>query len=421
MPELTLLKGGRIIDPAAGRDEIGDLLLGTDGLIADPAARLETEPVVVDCTGLVVCPGLIDMHVHLRVPGQEYKEDVASGTAAAKNGGFTAIACQPNTAPPIDHASIVKDIQAQSKDADARVWIVGAVSKGLKNEELSEMGELKDAGIIGIGDDAYPVHNSNFLRRAMEYCKMLDLPYIAHCEDKDLTGDGVMNEGLVSTTLGLRGIPRTAEDVGTARNILVAMATGCHLHVLHVSTKDSVEIIRHFKKLGAPVTCETCPQYVALTDEACEGYNTNAKMSPPLRTKADQEAIKIGLADGTIDAIATDHAPHAPHEKEQEFARAPFGMLGLETSLGLVITHLVNTGVLTLSEAIYKMSTAPAKIMKVPGGSLAVGQVADVTVFDPAAKWTVDSRQFKSKSRNTVLEGVELTGKAIRTFVGGRG
>jgi len=191
--------------------------------------------------------------------------------------------------------------------------------------------------------------------------------------------------------------------------------------VLHVSTKDSVEIIRHFKKLGAPVTCETCPQYVSLTDEACEGYNTNAKMSPPLRTKADQEAIKIGLADGTIDAIATDHAPHAPHEKEQEFARAPFGMLGLETSLGLVITHLVNTGVLTLSEAIYKMSTAPAKIMNVPGGSLAIGQVADVTVFDPAAKWTVDSRLFKSKSRNTVLDGVELTGKPVRTFVGGRG
>jgi dihydroorotase len=230
-----------------------------------------------------------------------------------------------------------------------------------------------------------------------------------------------MNEGLVSTMLGLKGIPRTAEDVGTARNVLLAMATGCHLHVLHVSTKGSVEIIRHAKKFGAPVTCETCPQYVSLTDEACEGYNTNAKMSPPLRTKADQEAIKEGLADGTIDAIATDHAPHAPHEKEQEFARAPFGMLGLETSLGLVITYLVKTGVISLADAVKKMSTVPASIMRVPGGSLAPGQIADITVFDPEAVWTVDSKLFKSKSRNTVLDGFELTGKPVRTFVGGRG
>lgn len=422
MPELTLLTNGRIIDPVNGRNEIADLLIGADGLIAGVGAGLDTSSArIVDCSGLVVSPGLIDMHVHLRVPGQEYKEDVASGTAAAKNGGFTAIACQPNTAPPIDHPAIVKYIQEQARDADARVYVVGAVSKGLANKELAEIGDLKDAGVIGIGDDAYPVHDSNFLRRAMEYCQMLDLPYIAHCEDKDLTGDGVMNEGLVSTILGLRGIPRTAEDVGTARNVLIAMATGCRLHVLHVSTKGSVEIIRHAKKLGAPVTCETCPQYVSLTDEACEGYNTNAKMSPPLRTKADQEALKEGLADGTIDAIATDHAPHAPHEKEQEFARAPFGMLGLETSLGLVITRLVKPGVLSLEEAIRKMSVAPAQIMRVPGGSLAVGQPADITVFDPDAEWVVDSAQFKSKSRNTALDGVSLTGKPVRTYVGGRG
>ena len=416
-----LLKNGRVIDPANGRDEVADVLIGADGLIAQVGPGLDAGPdaQVLDCTGHVVAPGLIDMHVHLRVPGQEYKEDVASGTAAAANGGFTAIACQPNTAPPIDQAGIVRDILAQAAYASARVHVVAAVSKGLLNTELSEMSDLQDAGAVAIGDDAYPVHNSGFLRRAMEYCRMLGLPYMAHCEDKDLTGDGVMNEGYVATVLGLKGIPRAAENVGTARNILLAMTTGCHLHVLHVSTKESVEIIRHAKKFGAPVTCETCPQYVALTDEACLDYNTNAKMSPPLRTQADQEAILEGLRDGTIDAIATDHAPHAPHEKEQEFARAPFGMLGLETSLGLVVTHLVKPGVLTLSQMVEKMSLAPARILGVPAGTLSVGAPADITVFDPEAEWTVDVSRFKSKSRNSVLDGVTLTGRAVTTFVGG--
>ncbi|MBV9852659.1 MAG: dihydroorotase [Armatimonadetes bacterium] len=418
----TLLKNGRVIDPANSRDEVADVLVGADGNIGQVGPNLDAGPdvPVLDCTGQVVAPGLIDMHVHLRVPGQEYKEDVPSGTAAAANGGFTAIVCQPNTRPAIDHASIVKDILAQARDASARVHVIGAVSMGLENKELTEMADLKDAGVVGIGDDAFPVHDSGFLRRAMEYCRMLDLPYIAHCEDKDLTGDGVMNEGYVSTVLGLKGIPRSAENVGTARNVLLAMATGCRLHVLHVSTKESVEIIRHAKKFGAPVTCETCPQYVALTDEACYGYDTNAKMSPPLRTRADQDAVKQGLADGTIDAIATDHAPHAPHEKEQEFARVPFGMLGLETALGLVITHLVKPGVLTLAQAIEKMSTAPARILRVLGGTLSVGAPADITVFDPDAEWTVDVSQFKSKSRNSVLNGVTLMGRPVATFVGGR-
>lgn len=417
-----LLQNGRVIDPANGRDEIADVLLGADGTVAEIGPNLDAGPdvAVMDCTNLVVCPGLIDIHVHLRVPGQEYKEDVASGTAAAANGGFTAIACQPNTSPPIDSASIVKDIRAQAEGASARVHVIAAVSPGLRNEELAEMADLKDAGAVGIGDDAFPVANSGFLRRAMEYCKMLDLAYFAHCEDKDLTGDGVMNEGYVSTTLGLKGIPRTAEDVGTARNILISMATGCRLHILHVSTKASVEIVRHAKWFGAPITAETCPQYVALTDAACLGYNTNAKMSPPLRTEADQEAIIEGLRDGTLDAIATDHAPHAPHEKEQEFARAPFGMLGLETSLGLVVTHLVKPGILTLSQMVEKMSLAPARILGVPGGTLTVGAPADVTVFDPDAEWTVDVSAFKSKSRNSVLDGVTLTGRPVTTFVGGR-
>ena len=418
----TLLKNGRVIDPVNNRDEIVDVLVSAEGLIAEvgPNLNVSDDIIVMNCTGFVVAPGLIDMHVHLRVPGQEHKEDVASGTAAAANGGFTAIACQPNTVPPIDTASIVQDIHRQAQNASARVYVVAAVSKALKNTELTEMADLKDAGIVGIGDDAYPVQNSLFLRRAMQYCAMLDLPFIAHCEDKDLTSDGVMNEGYVSTVLGLKGIPREAENIGTARNIMLAQATGCRLHILHVSTKESVEIIRHAKSLGAPITAETCPQYVALTDEACYGYDTNAKMSPSLRTAADQAAIIDGLKDGTLDAIATDHAPHAPHEKEQEFALAPFGMLGLETSLGLVVTHLVKPGHLTLSQMVEKMSVAPARILGVPGGSLSVGTPADITVFDPDAEWAVDVTKFKSKSRNSALGGVTLTGRPITTFVGGR-
>jgi dihydroorotase len=290
---------------------------------------------------------------------------------------------------------------------------------GLEHNELSEMADLKDAGVVGIGDDAFPVHNSGFLRRAMEYCHMLDLPYVAHCEDKDLTGEGVMNEGYVSTVLGLSGITRWAENVGTVRNIMIAMATGCHLHIMHVSTKESVEIIRQAKRYGAPITAETCPQYAVSTDEDCRDYDTHAKMSPPLRTAADREAIIEGLADGALDIIATDHAPHAPHEKEREFASAPFGMLGLETSLGLVVTHLVKPGILTLSQMIDKMSVQPARLFKTPGGSLGIGSAADVTIFDPDASWTVDPSNFKSKSRNTIYRGIELTGKPVATIVAG--
>jgi len=416
-----LLKNGHIIDPANNIDETSDLLI-EDGKIAEIASEIKAPEgaQVIDCSNKVVSPGLIDVHVHLRVPGQEYKEDIESGTAAAAAGGFTAVACQPNTAPPIDSAAIVRMILSDAEKGSARVHVIGAVSPGLQHKELAEMADMKAAGAVAIGDDAFPVKDSGFLRRAMEYAHMLDLPYVAHCEDKDLTGDGVMNEGYTSSVLGLKGIPRWAENVGTARNILVAIETGCKLHIQHVSTKESVEIIRFAKSHGAPITAETCPQYFSATDESCNGYNSNAKMSPPLRTADDQKAVVEALKDGTIDLIATDHAPHAAHEKDREFSLAPFGMIGLETSLGLCVTHLVETGILTLSQLIEKMSLAPAQSLGVVGGSIGVGDVADITIFDPKAKWTVDADDFKSKSRNTIFNGIELTGKSIATIVDGK-
>ena len=382
------------------------------------AAAPEVE--VVDCTGKIISPGLIDLHVHLRVPGQEYKEDVATGTAAAAAGGFTAICCQPNTSPPLGHAGIVRQVLEMAADKPARVHVCAAVSADLKNTELAEMADLKAAGAVAIGDDAYPVADSAFMWRAMQWCKLVGLPFMAHCEDKSLTGDGVMNDGAVSSVLGLKGIPREAENIGTARNIQIAMATGCHLHILHVSTKESVDIVRFFKSQGAKITAETCPQYFSLTDEACQGYDTNAKMSPPLRAAADQKAIIEGLIDGTIDTIGTDHAPHAEHEKEREFAVAPFGMNGLETALGLCITYLVKPGHLTLSQLIDKLSCAPAKVINAPAGTLATGSIADITVFDPEAEWQVDTSKFKSKSRNTVLQGATLYGKPEQTILAGR-
>ena len=414
------MKNGRVIDPSQNLDLKADVLIA-DGFVREIGPNLvDVAAEFVDCAGQVVAPGLIDLHVHLRVPGQEYKEDVATGTAAAAAGGFTAICCQPNTSPPLGHAGIVRQVLELAQNAPARVYVCGAVSADLKNTELAEMADLKAAGAVAIGDDAYPVADSAFIWRAMQWCKLVGLPFMAHCEDKGLTGDGVMNDGAVSSVLGLKGIPREAENIGTARNIQIAMATGCHLHILHVSTRESVELVRFFKSQGAPITAETCPQYFSLTDEACQNYDTNAKMSPPLRTAADQQAIIEGLMDGTLDTIGTDHAPHAAYEKEREFAIAPFGMNGLETALGLCITHLVKPGHLSLSQLINKLSCAPAKVIGADAGSIAPGSPADVTIFDPELEWKVDTDLFKSKSRNTVLQGVSLTGKPEMTIMSGR-
>mgnify|MGYP000929984150 CR=1 FL=1 len=420
-----LLRGGRVIDPAGGIDAVGDVRVanGKVAAVAVHGERLEAGPDerVLDCAGQVVCPGLIDIHVHLRVPGQEYKEDLESGLPAAAAGGFTAVACMPNTRPAIDNASIVRDLltQAEKVQGGARLHVIAALSKGMENKELAEMADLKDAGAVAVSDDAFQVQDSEFMRRAMEYARMLGLPVLAHCEDTSLTEGGAMNEGYTATVLGIKGLPREAYEMHVARNCLLALMTGCHLHVLHVSTAREVEILRFFKAQGAPVTAETGPHYWCLTDEACRGYNTNAKMNPPLRTQADCEAIIEGLKDGTLDCVATDHAPHAGYEKAQEFALAPFGISGLETSLALGVTHLVKPGHLSLSDLVRRMSTEPARLLNLPGGDLAIGSPADITVFDPDAEWTVDPARFVSKGRNTPFAGHRLTGRATITIVGG--
>jgi dihydroorotase len=419
-----ILRNGRIIDPASGTDSVGDLRI-VDGIITEIALgfTLNAAPDedVIDCTDTVVAPGLIDIHVHLRVPGQEYKEDVESGLSAAAAGGFTAVACMPNTKPVIDNAPIVRDLYAQAEKVDgARLYVISALSKGMLNKELAEMGDLKEAGAVAVSDDAFQVQDAEFMRRAMEYARMLGLPVLAHCEDTALTEGGAMSEGYVSTVLGIKGMPREAYEIDVSRNCLLSLLTGAHLHILHVSTAREVEIIRFFKGQGARVTAETGPHYWCLTDEACRGYNTNAKMNPPLRTADDCRAMISGLQDGTLDCIATDHAPHAGYEKAQEFALAPFGIVGLETSLALGITHLVLPGHLTLSQLIERMSTAPARLLGLPGGTLTVGETADITVFDPATAWTVEPEKFVSKGQNTPFGGASLTGRPVCTLVGGK-
>lgn len=415
-----LLKGGRIIDPSQGLDETADLLI-KDGKIAQIGKIEARGAKVIDVSEKIVAPGLIDMHVHLREPGFEHKEDIATGTRAAASGGFTAVACMPNTDPVTDNRSTVEFIMQRARETGAvKVYPIGSLTKKLEGVEMAEIGDMLEGGAVAFSDDAFPIADSGVMRRVMEYCKMFDAAVILHCEDKTLTDGGFMNEGLLATKLGLRGIPHEAEDIPVMRNIMLATLTGCRMHIAHVSTKGSVDIIRRAKEAGAKITCETCPQYFSLTEDAVAGYDTNAKMSPPLRTAGDVKAIKEGLADGTIDVIATDHAPHAIEEKETEFAIAANGMVGLETSVGLVMTELVKPGVINLSNAIKKMSSTPAEILKIQGGSLKTGGIADVTVIDTEAKYTVDPAKFHSKSKNSPLGGRQLTGAPVLTIVGGK-
>jgi len=416
-----LIKGGKVIDP--GRYEgIADILI-ENGKIVEICPNLEPrtsdlEPRIIDASGKIVVPGLIDMHVHLREPGHEYKETIESGCRAAVHGGFTAICPMPNTDPVNDNAAITAYILKKAQEANtARVYPVAAISKGLEGKGLCEYGELKDAGAVALSDDGRPVMNSQLMRRALEYAKGFGLLVISHCEDLELAGNGVMNEGAFATRMGLAGIPNAAESVMVIRDIALCELTRSRLHIAHVSTKESVEAIRAAKKRGAAVTAETAPHYFTLTEDAVGEYDTHAKMNPPLRSAQDREAVLEGLADGTLDVIATDHAPHSSLEKEVEFDHAANGIIGLETSLSLSL-RLVEKGILSLSSLVEKMSTNPAHILGLEK-SLAPGSVADITLIDPDFSYMADAGKFQSRSRNTPFDGWEMKGRAILTMVGG--
>jgi dihydroorotase len=417
-----LIRGGRVIDPSQGLDGAVDVLL-RDGVVVGLGKGLGTPDgaEVVDASGLVVAPGFVDLHVHLREPGREDAETIATGARAAVAGGFTSVCAMPNTDPVCDNQAAVGFVLAQAKAAGmARVYPIGAVSLGQKGEQMTEFGELVAAGAVAVSDDGKPVATAHLMRTALEYARSFAIPVIDHCEDRSLAEGAAMHEGETSTRLGLKGMPRSAEDVVVARDILLAELTGGHVHLAHMSTAGAAEMIRAAKARGVNVTAEVTPHHLTLTDVCCDGYNTNAKMNPPLREARDVEAMRAALKDGTIDCIATDHAPHPYDAKEQEFDFAPFGVVGLETALGIGLVELVARGTLTLPELVRCLATRPAAIAHLPGGTLKAGAPADVVVFDPAAEWTVDPAAFHSKSRNTPFAGRALTGRVRWTVVGGR-
>ncbi|WP_339134623.1 MAG: dihydroorotase [Candidatus Electrothrix sp. GW3-4] len=417
MPVPLLIKNGRIIDPANNVDGVRDLLI-VDGCITDSATAIPSDVEKIDASGCWVVPGLIDMHVHLREPGEEYKEDILSGTRASAAGGFTAVACMPNTKPVNDSRAVTALILSQATKADARVYPIAAISKNSQGSALTEFGELKATGVVAVSDDGLPVRDSQLMRRALEYAADHGLLVISHSEEPSLS-KGVMNEGIISTRLGLKGIPTAAESIMVYREIALAECLGKRVHIAHVSTAMSTELIRSAKARGVRVTAETAPHYFTLTEEAVMGYNTNAKMNPPLRTEQDRQAIRQGLADGTFDAIATDHAPHSILEKEVEFDRAMNGIIGLETSLPLSLA-LVREGVLDENKLIKLLSMNPARILGVEGGTLSAGARADITVINPDLQFTYTEEQVVSKSRNSPFLGEKLQGRAVYTIMGGR-
>lgn len=411
-----IITGGRVLDPASGRDEQADILI-VDGAIAASGAPVPPDAKRIDASGCWVAPGLIDMHVHLREPGEEYKEDILSGCRAAAAGGFTGVACMPNTKPVNDCAAITQFILDKAKGAAARVHPVGAVSRGSLGEQLADFGELKAAGAVAVSDDGRPVESSRLMRRALEYAGDFGLPVISHCEDLTL-GRGAMHEGPTATRLGLRGIPAPAESIMVARDILLAEWTGLPVHIAHVSTAQSLDAIRAAKERGVKVTAETAPHYFTLTDEAVDGYNTNAKMNPPLRSESDRQAVRAALADGTLDAIVTDHAPHSTLEKDCEFDLAANGIIGLESSLALSL-RLVAEGLISPLRLVELMSANPAKILGLPAGTLAPGAAADITIINPALPFTFSEADIRSKSRNTPFLGFAMPGRAVLTLVDG--
>jgi dihydroorotase len=421
-----LLKGGRVVDPANGRDGALDVLI-ENGRIARVGTALPAGSgveVIEVPSGLVICPGLIDMHVHLREPGQEHKETVATGTAAAVAGGFTAVACMPNTLPVNDNAGVTAYILRKAAEANlARVYPIGAVSRGQLGDQLADIAELRQAGCVAVTDDGRPVSTALLMRRALEYTRMFDMPVIEHCEEQTLKGDGVAHEGFHASTLGLRGIPGEAESIMALRDISLAELTGGAVHIAHMSARQSLDAVRYGKSRGIRVTCEVTPHHFALTDEMLAApvpYDTNTKMNPPLRAAADRDAMLQGLADGSVDAIATDHAPHHYDEKRVEFDHAPFGITGLETAVSLCLDRLVHRGVVSLSRLIELLSVSPARILRVTGGSLSEGAPADITVLAPDMAVTVSAARMRSKSKNMPFEGWKLRGGVAATLVEGR-
>jgi dihydroorotase len=415
-----LIRGGRILDPSSNRDEPGGVLI-EDGKIAAVGAGLDAGGAeVLEAEGGWIAPGLFDMHTHLREPGQQYKEDIASGGRAAVAGGFTSVACMANTHPVNDDPAMTDYILDRAEhDSPAKVYPIAAATRGLEGEVMSEMAALVAAGAVAFSDDGHTIMDSSVMRRVLEYSRLVSVPIIVHCEDRSLVGNGVLNEGPVSTRLGLPGNPAVAEEVLVVRDLMLAELTGAHLHVAHVTTAGSVEAIRRARERGVNVTAEVTPHHLTLSDEAALGYDTNTKVAPPLRSAADVAACRAALADGTLDAIATDHAPHAQHEKEQEFTEAPSGMIGFETAAAVVL-DLVRNEEITPLELMRRLSANPARILGRPGGSLAVGEPADVVVLDPDQRWTYDPAKGYSKSSNSPWAGAKLTGRVVATLVDGR-
>lgn len=426
MSDAIFIKNGHIVDPSQGIDGIGDILI-EDGKIIElrvkssgSGAKDNSKLKIIDATGLYVLPGLVDMHAHLREPGFEHKETIATGTAAAVKGGFTSVCCMPNTNPVNDNRTVTEFILRKAyAEGSCYVYPVGAVTKGQKGEELAEMGMMREAGCIAFSDDGMPVMSSLIMRRALEYSKVLNIPIISHCEDMSLSDGGVMNEGRLSAQMGLKGIPYAAEDIMVARDIILSELTGGRLHIAHVSTEGSVRLIRQAKERGVKVTAETCPHYFTITEDAVKGYNANAKVNPPLRTHRDVEAIREGLRDGTIDAIATDHAPHHRDEKLQEFDKSPSGISGFETALSLCL-RLIHEGVLSIPELVEKITFTPAQILGINAGTLKVGSAADITIVDMDKELKVVSEKFVSKGKNTPFEGWTLKGIPVITICKGK-